>query len=135
MFDLPAIKGTLKSLLQYHNSKASILWRSAFFMVQLSHPYIYIYMPLCGYMGVHICVCASECILVYTCMCIFTACACWYTCEQYMHVGVCMRMCDKYACVCVCVCIIYWKMGYTCDLCLKYFVKVLKCESVGSLFY
>ena len=92
-------------------------------------------MPLCGYMGVHICVCASECILVYTCMCIFTACACWYTCEQYMHVGVCMRMCDKYACVCVCVCIIYWKMGYPCDLCLKYFVKVLKCESVGSLFY
>ena len=40
LFDLPAIKGTLKSLLQYHNSKASILWHSAFFMVQLSHPYM-----------------------------------------------------------------------------------------------
>ena len=37
-FDL-AIQETLKSLLQYHNSKASILWHSAFFMVQLSHPY------------------------------------------------------------------------------------------------
>ena len=38
--DLPAIQGTLKSLLQHHNSKASILWRSAFFIVQLSHPYM-----------------------------------------------------------------------------------------------
>ena len=38
-FDLLAVQGTLKSLLQHHNSKASILWRSAFFMVQLSHPY------------------------------------------------------------------------------------------------
>ena len=37
--DLLAVQGTLKSLLQYHNSKASILWRSAFFSVQLSHPY------------------------------------------------------------------------------------------------
>ena len=35
-----AIQGTLKSLLQYHSSKASILWRSAFFIVQLSHPYV-----------------------------------------------------------------------------------------------
>ena len=35
-----AIQGTLKSLLQDHNSKASILWSSAFFMVQLSHPYM-----------------------------------------------------------------------------------------------
>ena len=40
LFDLPAIKGTLKSLLQYHNSKASILWLCAFIMVHLSHPYI-----------------------------------------------------------------------------------------------
>ena len=38
-FDLLAVQGTLKSLLQQHNSKASILWRSVFFMVQLSHPY------------------------------------------------------------------------------------------------
>ena len=38
-FDL-AVQGTLKSLLYHHNSKASILWRSAFFMVQLSHPYM-----------------------------------------------------------------------------------------------
>ena len=35
--DLLAVQGTLKSLLQYHSSKASILWRSAFFTVQLSH--------------------------------------------------------------------------------------------------
>ena len=39
-FDLLAVQGTLKSLLQHHSSKASILWRSAFFMVQLSHPYM-----------------------------------------------------------------------------------------------
>ena len=38
--DLLAVQGTLKSLLQHHSSKASILWRSAFFIVQLSHPYI-----------------------------------------------------------------------------------------------
>ena len=39
-FDLFAVQGTLKSLLQHHNSKASLLRRSAFFMVQLSHPYM-----------------------------------------------------------------------------------------------
>ena len=38
--DLLAVQGTLKSLLQHHNSEASILWHSAFFMVQLSHPYM-----------------------------------------------------------------------------------------------
>ena len=38
--DLPAIQGTLKSLLQHHSSKASILRRSAFFTFQLSHPYM-----------------------------------------------------------------------------------------------
>ena len=37
---LLAVQGTLKSLLQHHSPKASILWRSAFFIVQLSHPYI-----------------------------------------------------------------------------------------------
>ena len=39
-FNLLAVQGTLKSLLQHHNSKASILRHSAFFMVQLSHPYM-----------------------------------------------------------------------------------------------
>ena len=39
-FDLLAVQGTLKSLLQHHGSKASILWLSAFFIVQLSHPYM-----------------------------------------------------------------------------------------------
>ena len=52
--DLLAVQGTLKSLLQHHSSKASILWGSAFFMVQLSHPYMttgknhsFDYMDLC----------------------------------------------------------------------------------------
>ena len=39
-FDLLAVQGTLKSLFQHHSSKASVLWCSAFFMVQLSHPYM-----------------------------------------------------------------------------------------------
>ena len=38
--DLLAVQGTLKSLLQHHSSKASIVWHSAFFTVQLSHPYM-----------------------------------------------------------------------------------------------
>ena len=38
--DFLAVQGTLKSLLQHHSSKASILWNSAFFMVQFSHPYM-----------------------------------------------------------------------------------------------
>ena len=38
--DLLAVQGTVKSLLQYHSSEASILWHSAFFIVQLSHPYL-----------------------------------------------------------------------------------------------
>ena len=40
LFDLPAVQGTLKSPLQYYSSKASILWHSAFIMVQLSHLYM-----------------------------------------------------------------------------------------------
>ena len=39
-FDPLAVQGTLKSLLQHHSSKASILWHSTFFIVQLSHPYM-----------------------------------------------------------------------------------------------
>ena len=38
--DLLAVQGTLESLLQHHSSKASIPWHSAFFIVQLSHPYM-----------------------------------------------------------------------------------------------
>ena len=38
--DLLAVQGTLKSILHHHSSKASILWCSAFFIVQLSHPYM-----------------------------------------------------------------------------------------------
>ena len=38
--DLLAVQGTLKSLVQHHSSKASILWHSAFLIVQLSHPYM-----------------------------------------------------------------------------------------------
>ena len=39
-FDLRAVQGPLKSLFQHHSSKVSILWHSAFFIVQLSHPYM-----------------------------------------------------------------------------------------------
>ena len=40
LLDLLAVQGTLKTLLQHHSSRASILWRLAFFKVQLSHPYV-----------------------------------------------------------------------------------------------
>ena len=39
-FDLLTVQGTLKSLLQHHSSKASILWHSTFLIAQLSHPYV-----------------------------------------------------------------------------------------------
>ena len=39
-FDLLVVQGTLKSLLQHHSSKTLILWHSAFFMIQFSHPYM-----------------------------------------------------------------------------------------------
>ena len=39
-FDILVVQGTLKSLLQHHNSKESILWHSALFMIQISHPYM-----------------------------------------------------------------------------------------------
>ena len=56
-FDLLAVQGTLKNLLQHHSSKASVLRRSAFFMVQLSHPYMttvptyYRHTQMCGTHG------------------------------------------------------------------------------------
>ena len=52
-FDLPAVQETLKSLLQHQNSKASILWYSAFFMVQLSHPYMTTGKPYFAYTDFH----------------------------------------------------------------------------------
>ena len=49
--DLLAVQGTLKSLLQHHSSQASILWRSAFFMVHLSHLYM---TPTCNRMDLYL---------------------------------------------------------------------------------
>ena len=53
--NLPAVQGTLKSLLQHHSSKASILWCSAFFTIQLSHPYMTpgktIALTICTFVG------------------------------------------------------------------------------------
>jgi len=46
LLDLHSVQGTLKSLLQHHSSKASILWCSAFFIVQLSHPHMTIGKPI-----------------------------------------------------------------------------------------
>ena len=51
--DLLAVQETLKSLLQHHSSKTSILWCSAFFTVQLSHPYIYTYIHTYIYIYTH----------------------------------------------------------------------------------
>ena len=54
-FDLLAVHGTLKSLLQHHSSKASILLHSAFFIVQLSHPYMLLLLLNC-FSRVRLCV-------------------------------------------------------------------------------
>ena len=61
-FDLLAVQRTLKSLLQSHSSKASILWCSPFFMVQISHPYILLEKPLYK--------CEWECVSVCVCVCV-----------------------------------------------------------------
>ena len=80
-FDLLAVPVTLKSLLQHHNSKASILLCSAFFMVQFSHPYMTtgktIALTIGAFVGnvmsllfntlcVCVCVCVCVCMYVYT---------------------------------------------------------------------
>ena len=54
-FNLLAVQGTLKSLLQHHSSKASILWRSAFFTVQLSHSYMTTGKTIALAKGLHFC--------------------------------------------------------------------------------
>ena len=62
--DLPAVQGTLKSLFQHHGSKASTLWRSAFLMVRLSHPYMTMEKPqlsLYGPLSVKQCLCFLIC--------------------------------------------------------------------------
>ena len=54
--DLLAVQGTLKSLLQHHSSKASILRHSAFFIIQLSHPYMLLLLLLSRFSHVRLCV-------------------------------------------------------------------------------
>ena len=64
--DLLAVQGTLKSLLQHHSSKALILWHSAFFTVQLSHPYMTIGKTIAlldGPLLAKKCLCFSICYL------------------------------------------------------------------------
>ena len=66
LVDLLAIQGTFKSLLQHHSSKASILWASAFFMVQLSHPYMTIgktIVLIYGPLSANLCLCFLICCL------------------------------------------------------------------------
>ena len=61
--DLLAVQGTLKSLLQHHSSKASILWCSAFFIVQLSHPYMTTGKNINGPFLAKLCLCFLICCL------------------------------------------------------------------------
>ena len=63
-FDLLAVQGTLKSLLQHHNLKASILQCSAFFMVQLSHPYMTTWKSIALTIGIFV---AKWCIYFLMC--------------------------------------------------------------------
>jgi len=61
--DLLAVQGTLKSLLQHHSSKPSILWHSAFFIVQLSHPYITAGKTIALTRWTFVCLCFLTCYL------------------------------------------------------------------------
>ena len=65
-FDLLAVQGTLKSLLQYHNSKASVLQHSPFFIVQLSHPHMTIGKTIALARGTFARFCLSTYKLVFT---------------------------------------------------------------------
>ena len=95
------LQGTLKSLLQHHSSKASILWCSAFFTVQLSHPYMTtgktialtrrtfvgkVCMYMCVYMYVYVYVC--MCICIFMCVCIYMY-VCMYVCMYTYTLSVC----------------------------------------------
>ena len=121
--DLLAVQGTLKSLLQYHSSKASVLQHSAFFTVQLSHPYmttgktialtrrtfvvvsensyfsleevqVHVYMYVCSCS--HICV--PMCLHVYT-----GKWACYRVCTHVCVMSVILLVWLCNSCVCVCV--------------------------------
>ena len=117
-FDLPAVQGTLKSLLQHHSSKASILQRSAFFIVQLSHGYwknhSFDYMDLCWQSNVSaipevkacpvprlprsanpttsVCVCVPAFLCVHACVCVFV-CLCVHVCLCVVYVSPCASLC------------------------------------------
>ena len=67
--DLFAVQGTLKSLLQNHSSKASILWHSAFLIVQLSHPYMTTGKTI---------VLTRWTLLAKQCLCFLICCLCWW---------------------------------------------------------
>ena len=62
-FDLLAVQGALKSLLQHHRLKASVLWCSAFFMVQFSHPHMTIALTVQTFVPKVMCVCFLICCL------------------------------------------------------------------------
>ena len=65
-FDLLAVQGTLKSLLQHHILKASILWCLVFFMVQLSYPYLTIGKTIAVSHNVYLCICVCVCVCLST---------------------------------------------------------------------
>ena len=80
--DLLAVQGTLKSLLQHHSSKASVLLRSAFFIVQLSHPiheywknHSFDYMDLCWQSNVCFLICCLLLLLLLSCFSRIRLCA------------------------------------------------------------
>ena len=115
-FGLPAVQGTLKSLLQHHSSKASILQRSAFFIDQLSHGYwknhSFDYMDLCWQSNVSATpeakpcpvprlpwsanptasVCVPAFLCVHSCVCMFV-CLCVHVCLCVVYVSPCASLC------------------------------------------
>ena len=72
-FDLLGVQGTLKRLLQHHSLKASILWHSTLFIVQLSHPY----MTTGKTMALTRWTFVGKAMLAKECLCFLKCCLCW----------------------------------------------------------
>ena len=111
--DLLAVQGTLKSLLQHHTLKASFLWRSAFFIVQLSHPQV-----------------ATIDLLPYTWMLLIThSSPLVHLCKNSPKWYTDLFPCSQHSCSCLLCLFVYWI--FTSSLwglyyCMQHFMQVLK---------
>ena len=108
LFDLLAVQGVLKSLLQHHDLKASILWGSAFFMVQLYNYFLpFVVFPFHFVDGFLCCAKASQfdvvslvCVCVCVCVCVFCFCCFCFWCQIEKNKD--QELCQEYIKVVYC---------------------------------